>query len=451
MERNVLVDKFSRYEMVLTGNICSSTTKEEPPFETVKIVHSTEDEDREVTSIQDPTMQFQEDITEETSAMISCDNFTKGNPNGMSAVKDSIISGANEFMTDQVDSETLENVEHHLRQVFITKNGVLCSEVRKSFRAFMIGDGIAAEHCVLEDTDLPNRLQDLSEKQYPLFITAKYFWLMLDATLGAPYYFERNPGDGSLKTDIKGWTDVDDISILLCMDEDDYDSDSTDESENNDTEHDSKSENISQKKTRKTDPRREVTYNVFEELLWPQMIGKTKLHKNRYHPLLIWTEIMSFIKGSFEALASKKDYLSKAEYFEMGRKQAPAFVGDRETLYELFLIYEHMRQQKCLFDQTDVVKNLYRRFMKQKRRKWIVHEIYVDEAQDFTQSELFLLINLCESPSGMFLTGDTAQSIMKGVSFRFKDLVSLFHYTSKNLTVSVYISYNYIEIEQFNM
>ncbi|XP_076107040.1 uncharacterized protein LOC143075492 [Mytilus galloprovincialis] len=220
------------------------------------------------------------------------------------------------------------------------------------------------------------------------------------------------------------------------MDEDDYDSDSTDESENNDTEHDSKSENISQKKTRKTDPRREVTYNVFEELLWPQMIGKTKLHKNRYHPLLIWTEIMSFIKGSFEALASKKDYLSKAEYFEMGRKQAPAFVGDRETLYELFLIYEHMRRQKCLFDQTDVVKNLYRRFMKQKRRKWIVHEIYVDEAQDFTQSELFLLINLCESPSGMFLTGDTAQSIMKGVSFRFKDLVSLFHYTSKNLTMN---------------
>ncbi|XP_052083768.1 TPR and ankyrin repeat-containing protein 1-like isoform X3 [Mytilus californianus] len=413
----------------------SERHKEETPFDDVEIMHPSEDRHRVVTCIQDPTMQFREEKTEEVRSMISSDTFTNGNTNGMSAVKDSTNFGAIEYMTDQVDSETLEKVEHHLRQVFITKNGVLCSEVRKSFRGFMIGDGITAAHWILEDTDLPNRLQDLSDKQYPLFVTAKYFWLMFDATLGAPYYFDRNPDDGSLKADIKGWTDVDDISILLCMEEEDYDSDSTDENENSNTEHKSQSERISQKKKRKPDPRREVTYNVFEELLWPQMIGKTKVHKNRYHPLLIWTEIMSFIKGSFEALASEKDYLSKAEYFEMGRKQAPAFVDDRETLYELFLIYEHMRRQKCLFDQTDVVKNLYRRFMKQKRRKWIVHEIYVDEAQDFTQSELYLLINLCESPNGMFLTGDTAQSIMKGVSFRFKDLVSLFHHTSKNLTM----------------
>jgi hypothetical protein len=35
----------------------------------------------------------------------------------------------------------------------------------------------------------------------------------------------------------------------------------------------------------------------------------------------------------------------------------------------------------------------------------------------------------------MFLTGDTAQSIMKGISFRFKDLQSLFLHVSKNKSV----------------
>lgn len=63
---------------------------------------------------------------------------------------------------------------------------------------------------------------------------------------------------------------------------------------------------------------------------------------------------------------------------------------------------------------------------------WILHEIYVDETQDFTQAELALLVSLCSEPNKMFLTGDTAQSIMRGISFRFHDLRSLFFYTKKS-------------------
>lgn len=51
---------------------------------------------------------------------------------------------------------------------------------------------------------------------------------------------------------------------------------------------------------------------------------------------------------------------------------------------------------------------------------------------DFTQAELALLMKCINDPNAMFLTGDTAQSIMKGVAFRFSDLRSLFHYASRN-------------------
>lgn len=63
---------------------------------------------------------------------------------------------------------------------------------------------------------------------------------------------------------------------------------------------------------------------------------------------------------------------------------------------------------------------------------WTLHEIYVDETQDFTQAELALLVSLGHDPNKMFLTGDTAQSIMRGISFRFIDLKSLFYYAKES-------------------
>jgi hypothetical protein len=58
--------------------------------------------------------------------------------------------------------------------------------------------------------------------------------------------------------------------------------------------------------------------------------------------------------------------------------------------------------------------------------KWVIHQIFVDETQDFTQAELCLLLGICQNPNDMFLTGDTAsQSIRRGISFKFKDFRSL--------------------------
>ncbi|XP_052783611.1 TPR and ankyrin repeat-containing protein 1-like [Mya arenaria] len=315
----------------------------------------------------------------------------------------------------------------HLHQVFITKNAVLCNEVQKNFNELSHADDLMVEHVQHEDEALPPRLQDVEDYGFPMFVTSRQLLLMLDASIGQPYFFDRKE-DGSLKVDIAGWTDLDGpLSFLPLLHED---SDAEDEAEEYIEEEEEVEEiqsGASGKKL-KVDPRREITYTVFVEEIWPRIKKKAI-----YHPSLVWTEIMSFIKGSFEALSKPNGYLEKEEYFKLGRKRAPNFSEERDSIYSYFLKYEHFKKQNSLFDETDLVHDTFRRLRVLKWRPWVIHQIYVDETQDFTQAELCLLIRLCQNPNDMFLTGDTAQSIMRGISFRFSDLRSLFFQAKESM------------------
>ena len=111
------------------------------------------------------------------------------------------------------------------------------------------------------------------------------------------------------------------------------------------------------------------------------------------------------MQGSYESLSSKAGYLSKEEYMELGRKRAPNFSGQRDDIYDIFMSYEHYKKNHQMFDETDVVHDIFRRLAKLGATPITIHQIYVDETQDFTQAELFLLIRLCKNPNDMFLTG----------------------------------------------
>ncbi len=56
-----------------------------------------------------------------------------------------------------------------------------------------------------------------------------------------------------------------------------------------------------------------------------------------------------------------------------------------------------------------------------------IHNVVVDEVQDLTQAELLLFFQVCKLPNCFFFAGDTAQTIERGVGFRFCDLRSLFY------------------------
>ncbi|XP_004857941.1 TPR and ankyrin repeat-containing protein 1 isoform X1 [Heterocephalus glaber] len=330
------------------------------------------------------------------------------------------LGGAHEKATG--DSQVAEGCvsEHphqleHLHQIFVTKNHVLCQEVQRNFIELSKSTKATGHYKPLE----PNvhKLQDLRDENFPLFVTSKQLLLMLDASLPKPFFLRNE--DGSLKRNIVGWSTQEDLTISNWQDDEEEAEADGDYSEEDKT---------IETRTGDSDPRIYVTFEVFTNEIWPKM---TK-GKSSYNPALIWKEIKSFLKGSFEALSCPHGSLTEEAYKKLGRKRSPNFKEDRSEIYSLFCLYQQIRSQKGYFDEEDVLYNLSQRLLKLKVLPWSIHELYGDEIQDFTQAELALLMKCINDPNAMFLTGDTAQSIMKGVAFRFSDLRSLFHYASRS-------------------
>ncbi|NWY64974.1 TRNK1 protein, partial [Erithacus rubecula] len=316
---------------------------------------------------------------------------------------------------DQTCSAEASNRLEHLHQIFVTKNHVLCREVQKNFIELSKSSKVTSHFRPLD----PNihRLQDIQDKNFPLFVTSKHLLLLLDASMPDPF-FPRNE-DGSLKRVIVGWSLQEDLDIPNWQDEV--------EEGNLEAEHGDDGGAIDAY-SKESDPLTFVTYNVFANEIWPKMIKG----KSLYNPALVWKEIKSFLKGSFEALSCFGGRLTEEQYKKLGRKRSPNFTEDRSEIYHLFCLYQQIRSQRGYFDEEDLLYNLSQRLSKLRELPWSIHEFYGDEIQDFTQAELALLMKCINDPNAMFLTGDTAQSIMKGVAFRFSDLRSLFHYASKN-------------------
>ncbi|XP_068526771.1 TPR and ankyrin repeat-containing protein 1 isoform X2 [Anas acuta] len=311
-------------------------------------------------------------------------------------------------------AETLNSLEH-LHQIFVTKNPVLCQEVQKNFIELSKSSKITSHFRPLEPS--VHRLQDIKDENFPLFVTSKQLLLLLDASMPDPF-FPRNE-DGSLKRTIVGWSPQEELVVPNWQDEN--------EEGNAEVEHGDE-EGAADAHSRESDPRTFVTYDVFANEIWPKMVKG----KSLYNPALVWKEIKSFLKGSFEALNCTGGKLTEEGYKKLGLKRSPNFTEDRSEIYRLFDLYQQIRSQRSYFDEEDLLYNLSQRLSKLSELPWSIHEFYGDEIQDFTQAELVLLMKCINDPNAMFLTGDTAQSIMKGVAFRFSDLRSLFHYASKN-------------------
>ncbi|XP_074055410.1 TPR and ankyrin repeat-containing protein 1 isoform X3 [Macrotis lagotis] len=316
--------------------------------------------------------------------------------------------------TDEAEPSQLVRLEH-LRQVFVTKNHVLCQEVQRNFVELTKSSKATSHFRPLEPS--VHRLQDVKDESFPLFVTSRQLLLLLDASLPNPFFLRNE--DGSLKRNILGWSMHEESAIPNWQEDDEAGDGDGDYGEEDKT---------SEAHGGEKDPRVFVTYEVFANEMWSKMVkGKTS-----YNPALVWKEIKSFLKGSFEALSCPQGKLTEEAYQKLGRKRSPNFKEDRGEIYALFCLYQRIRSQKGYFDEEDVLYNLSQRLSKLHALPWSIHELYGDEIQDFTQAELTLLMRCINDPNAMFLTGDTAQSIMKGVAFRFSDLRSLFHYASKN-------------------
>lgn len=317
---------------------------------------------------------------------------------------------------EQNDEDDEEIKKENLNQVFITKSPVLCSQVQKQFEKLVNGY-TKLKKLRMKCSSKEKSLKDYSLESYPLFLTSRQFLLLLDNSLPGKPFFRRN--------------EEGDLLVHLCNS--DYNQNTNPDRLFEDTLDIDHNEDPRQGKEQDWI---EVTADFFCTKIWP-LLQKRNTSRSKMDPLLVWIEIQSFIKGSTGALKSEnsKGYLSRDYYVnEIGKKMAPTFtIADRNIVYDYFEEYNELLHKRtkdfdcdCLFDECDIVNNLFKRFPLQQDQSWHISHFYIDEVQDFTQAELSLLLKCSDNPNGTFCTGDTAQSIMKGVFFRFEDLKSQF-------------------------
>ena len=323
------------------------------------------------------------------------------------------------FMETQ-QKEMQQDEENYLKQIFITKSPVLCSQVKKEFDKLLkssqkFSDVQIFDRSILKKTE---HLPTCSHKKFPLFLTSRNFLFHLDASLGGKTFFPRNQNTGELE-----------IILDFC----DYNEDVDPEKLFEDFE--DEEDRVDGTETANKQHGIEVNADYFCSVIWEEISGNKY---SNFDPLLVWTEIQSFIKGSIGAIESEEGHLSREEYKSIGRHAAPSFSDreeDRDICYDYFEKYcKFLAGQKekgrFCFDECDLIFNLYKRLQMHRNNKtlnWHLDHFYIDEVQDFTQAEMCLLLKCCQNPNGTFCTGDIAQSIMKGVFFRFEDLRSQFY------------------------
>ena len=318
--------------------------------------------------------------------------------------------------------EGVQMIEEDLHQVFITKNYVLCDQMKKRFYNMAAAFDFLDKHMKHELADLATNLSKVEDHAFPLFLTARQFYILLDNSLCDGRAFFQRDEEGKLKVKITSLDyDHEDPDILLDLEQ----SDSEDE------EMEGAASTVTQSPSKgHTERWTEVTALYFKEFIWPIISHQCGISNKDFDPLLVWIEIQSFIKGSEIALR-KGSHLSLEEYKQVGNRMAPNFSSHRDIIYKVFFKYQkyqqNQRHHNYLFDECDLVLHLYNRLKDVQDVPWSIHSLYIDEVQDFTQAELAVFIHCCRDPNSMFFTGDTAQSIMRGIAFRFQDLRSSFH------------------------
>ena len=313
------------------------------------------------------------------------------------------------------------------RHIFVTKNPRLCEQVKEQFHSLArtgVPQYCSELHLIgMQEHPLPNSCLKMSPFNYPLFLTATQLQILIYNSLFPPEsnnaFFPRKE-DGSLKVRVLNPEKQDEYVLLP------------------------KKDNWKNLHELEDNYRIEVTSTYFKKYIWPKLISPDSPLR-KIDPLLIWTEIISFIKGSQEALETDNGWLSEEQYeTDIGGKRAPVFRHCRTEVYKLFEKYcKYMNERKpVLFDQADLVRCIYKQLCCTEHPMQLFDHLYVDEIQDFTLAELSLYLKLCNSTEGNFFTGDTAQSIVRGVSFRFADLKVHLH--SLGLTCSLdHLTENY--------
>ncbi|XP_057960849.1 uncharacterized protein LOC131152911 [Malania oleifera] len=284
-----------------------------------------------------------------------------------------------------------------LRQMFVTVSPKLCYAVKHNLsrlKSFCCGGDFSSSTSMdlhgIDDMEefisIPDSFTDISSNSYPLVITFKKFLMMLDGTVGNSY-FERF---AEARNHFRGKTGSS-RSVAL--------------------------QNFIRTK--------EVNYERFSSSYWPHF--NTQLTKT-LDSSRVFTEIISHIKGGMQVGMAYDGRLCLEDYVSLSQKRVSTLSREkREMVCDIFLEYEKRKIRNGEFDLADIVNDLHRRLMDKGYEGDEMDFVYVDEVQDLTIRQIALFKYICRNvDEGFVFSGDTAQTIAKGIDFRFEDIRHLF-------------------------
>ena len=165
-----------------------------------------------------------------------------------------------------------------LHQLFVTANPILRNSVSKSFAALHSGyvAGAGEGEAELAGEESLTSLRGLGDDAWPLFLRAHNWLRLLDATLQRPFFSAAERSAAAAKN--SGWHSEAGVMDSLLEEEDDEseyeedDDEDEDEDEDGDEVEGDAAGSAAQHGRREKAPRMEMTYDVFESMLWPHML-----------------------------------------------------------------------------------------------------------------------------------------------------------------------------------
>jgi hypothetical protein len=148
--------------------------------------------------------------------------------------------------------------------------------------------------------------------------------------------------------------------------------------------------------TLKIIPGKEVDFKSFSDWLQP-----------RKHSFGIKDEYKLFeeFKGVITGLDITKPFLSKEEYMELGVKQSIFLKIDRGKVYEAFIKYLEFLNESNFYD-LNIISSYWLEYCRPK-----YDFIVIDEVQDFTNIQLYVVLKSLKKPGNFILCGDSNQIV----------------------------------------
>ncbi|KAL4454343.1 hypothetical protein ABPG74_012300 [Tetrahymena malaccensis] len=292
-------------------------------------------------------------------------------------------------------------------------------------------------------------LQDLKSQDFPAFLTVRQYLMLIEGCLHNPFFLKDKDGKLVFQAGQSSWGNYKSEKQIQKLNED-YQDDILDQDQEQDIQkkeeefynnyeennleelyqrqmylqtHQKLVEDIPNvEKLTPSDRKFEVDYAYFTTAFWPIASAKFK-ESSLISCNTLWTEIYSYIKGSFSSFTYFERYMSRADY--MTQNLNPLLSEQqKQVIYNMFEYYEKWKLKQQGYDLMDLVNFLLKEIQQKKCDLPSIHFTMIDEVQDLPYAiiTLFSIVN----EQNLFLAGDSAQTIARGVGFRFGDLSNIF-------------------------